>query len=545
MVRRSPRARRPGRRRRSRRRPASAPTAAYGPAGGSEDTAVFRRPGSAEGIGDAGRSGPAGGPGGGYGPAAGSPDGPGSSGAYRPGSADGPGGSGAYGAAAAGAPADGPGGSGAYGAAAAGAPADGPGGSGAYRPADGPADGPGGSGAYRAADGPGGSGAYRPAGYGPAGAPGYAAASGYGPPGSGQPGQPPYGPPGYAQQGPPQGYGQQPPGYGPAYAQQGPPGYGPQAYGPGYGPPGFHTAPRPGVIPLRPLSFGDYFTGAFGYIRANPVATLVPALIMAVVVQVVQFGAQAALGVTGSAPSSTAAALGYVGRSLGATGIVAILWLVLGAVLTAILYTVLREAVIGRRTSLGAAWRAALPKVPGLIGVTVVIGLLLTVIAVVGFGLAVGLGVGIGRAPGAIVGVLIGLAVLVLLIYLSVLLSLAAPAYVMEGIGVFAALSRSRGLVRGAWLHVFGVVLVATLAISIIGGVIGAVAGVAGAATSFGQGGVPGPGFYIAIGLFTVIVTTFTTPFLAGVTGLLYVDQRIRRERFDLQLATWANEARR
>ena len=63
------------------------------------------------------------------------------------------------------------------------------------------------------------------------------------------------------------------------------------------------------------------------------------------------------------------------------------------------LLTVLREAVIGRRTSLGAAWRAALPKVPGLIGVTVVVGLLLTVIAVVGFGLAVGLGVGIGGGP--------------------------------------------------------------------------------------------------------------------------------------------------
>ena len=30
------------------------------------------------------------------------------------------------------------------------------------------------------------------------------------------------------------------------------------------------------------------------------------------------------------------------------------------------------------------------------------------------------------------------------------------------------------------------------------------------------------------------------TPFLAGLTGLLYVDQRIRRERYDLQLATWA-----
>ncbi len=53
-------------------------------------------------------------------------------------------------------------------------------------------------------------------------------------------------------------------------------------------------------------------------------------------------------------------------------------------------------------------------------------------------------------------------------------------------------------------------------------------------------GAVPGTGFSIAIGLASVLVTTFATPYFAGLTGLLYVDQRIRRERYDLQLATWA-----
>ncbi len=449
------------------------------------------------------------------------------------------GGSGAYGPAG-GAPAGGPGGGGGYRAAA----ADGPGGSGAY-PA---ADGPGGIGAYPAADGPGGTGGYRPAGYGPpgtpdhgpAGAPGYTAAPGYGPGAQ----VPSYGPAGYGAQGPGgQGYGQPPPGYGPAYAQQGSPGYGPQAYGPGYGPPGFHTAPRPGIIPLRPLGFGDFFGGAVAYIRANPVSTLVPALVVAVVLQLVQFGGQAVLGVTGNPPTSSRAALGYVARSLGASGIIVILGLVLGAVLTAMLFAVLRGALIGRRTDLGSAWRAALPKVLGLIGVTVLIGVLLTVIAVVGLGLAIGIGVGIGRVPGALVGIVIGLAVIVLLIYLSVLLSFATPAYVMEDIGVLAALSRSRDLVRGAWLQVFGVLLVATLAVTVIAGLLTVIAGAAGSATSFTAGGVPGPGFSIALGLVSVVITTFATPFLAGVTGLLYVDQRIRRERFDLQLATWAAQA--
>ena len=34
-----------------------------------------------------------------------------------------------------------------------------------------------------------------------------------------------------------------------------------------------------------------------------------------------------------------------------------------------------------------------------------------------------------------------------------------------------------------------------------------------------------------------VVVGTFATPFGVGVIGLLYVDQRIRKERLDLDLA--------
>jgi hypothetical protein len=34
----------------------------------------------------------------------------------------------------------------------------------------------------------------------------------------------------------------------------------------------------------------------------------------------------------------------------------------------------------------------------------------------------------------------------------------------------------------------------------------------------------------------TVVGATLTTPFQAGVTGLLYIDQRMRREGFDAEL---------
>ena len=33
----------------------------------------------------------------------------------------------------------------------------------------------------------------------------------------------------------------------------------------------------------------------------------------------------------------------------------------------------------------------------------------------------------------------------------------------------------------------------------------------------------------------SLVVATFSSPFLTGIIGLLYVDQRIRKERLDLQ----------
>jgi hypothetical protein len=75
--------------------------------------------------------------------------------------------------------------------------------------------------------------------------------------------------------------------------------------------------------------------------------------------------------------------------------------------------------------------------------------------------------------------------------------------------------------------------------------VLGAIGGAFGVASSVTPGSVappvPGTGFAVAMAVVVVLITTFASPFLAGITGLLYVDQRIRRERFDLQLATWAS----
>src|ERR1035438_2427493 len=114
--------------------------------------------------------------------------------------------------------------------------------------------------------------------------------AGQGQPGPGQPWFPPPSQPGeYGQPPPPYSYGQPPPtqGYGQPPPTQGygqpPPtqGYGqpPPQYGygqqPGGGwPPQAPPAPKPGVIPLRPVAVGEILDGAFSSIRQNPKATL-------------------------------------------------------------------------------------------------------------------------------------------------------------------------------------------------------------------------------------------------------------------------------
>lgn len=44
---------------------------------------------------------------------------------------------------------------------------------------------------------------------------------------------------------------------------------------------------KPGIIPLRPLTLGDIFNGAVGYIRANPKATLGLTAIVVIAMQII------------------------------------------------------------------------------------------------------------------------------------------------------------------------------------------------------------------------------------------------------------------
>jgi hypothetical protein len=308
------------------------------------------------------------------------------------------------------------------------------------------------------------------------------------------------------------------------------------------------AAPKPGVIPLRPLGVGEILDGAIAYIRANPVATLGLAAIVVTITQLIELpisafalGQLAGLAAAGpDEPLSSTAMTGAIVGTVAGGGVGALLSFVAITVLSGMLIAVLSQAVLGHKMPIGAAWAAARGRIPGLVGLTFLIALLLFL--VLGVGMVPLLVLAFMDAGAAIVlGVLFMLASWGVALFLGVSWSLSAPAYVLEGIGVTAAMRRSSHLVRKQWWRVFGISLLGGLIAAIIGGVLSFpfsfAAGFVG--DPFGPVGVLG----LVIGsIGTILATTVTAPFSAGISGLLYFDQRIRREGLDIELARTAQQ---
>lgn len=114
-------------------------------------------------------------------------------------------------------------------------------------------------------------------------------------------------------------------------------------------------------------------------------------------------------------------------------------------------------------------------------------------------------------------------------IYVFAVGTIALPALILEGKSPGAAFSRARDLVSGRVLTILGTLLIAYVLQMVVGAVI---SGVFGAITIV-SGDV---GDLIANFLGGVASQLITTPFVAGVAVVLYVDLRVRKEGFDLQL---------
>ncbi|MFJ4789071.1 hypothetical protein [Streptomyces sp. NPDC088794] len=367
------------------------------------------------------------------------------------------------------------------------------------------------------------------------------------PPGPGWGGQPPGG--GYGGPGAPGGPG----GYGPGgYGGQGPyggnpyPGWGGGAWG---GPP---PAAKPGVIPLRPLGVGEILDGAVSTMRTYWRTVLGISLTVAVFTEIIVILVQGLIlndTVSTDALEDPSASFDEVSRALGDTmissGVVFLVSLIGTITATALLTTVTSRAVLGKSVTIGEAWRDARPQLLRLFGLIFL--LLLIAFGIVIVGVLPGLLVAVAGAdgPGAALGILGGLGAAVVAVWLMVRFSLSSPALMLEKQSITKSMSRSVKLVRGSWWRVFGIQLLATVIANIVASIV--VIPFTLIASAFSGDGVSGflnagAGdvgwtYLIISGVGAVIGSMITFPITAGVTVLLYIDQRIRREALDLELA--------
>ncbi|MCX4664201.1 glycerophosphoryl diester phosphodiesterase membrane domain-containing protein [Streptomyces uncialis] len=355
-------------------------------------------------------------------------------------------------------------------------------------------------------------------------------------------------PPARTPQTPPPGWGGQAPGPGWGQAPGGP-GWGPQGPGgPGWGAwQGRPQAAKPGVIPLRPLGVGEILDGAVSTMRAHWRTVLGISLAVAVVTQIMTVLLQGLVltDIDTTALNDPGASLDELGDALGnsllVTGVILAITLLGTIVATALLTTVTSRAVLGKPVSTAQAWADARAQLPKLFGLTALIALISG--GIVGISLVPGLLAGDSDgAPGLLaIGAIAGLCVAV---WLVVRLSLASPALMLEKQGIGKAMSRSLKLVRGAWWRIFGIGLLAAVIANILASIIvipfSMIASVAaGDGPSGFLTGTSGVGwtFLVISGVGSVIASMLTLPVTAGVTVLLYIDQRIRREALDLDLA--------
>lgn len=352
------------------------------------------------------------------------------------------------------------------------------------------------------------------------------------PPGPGWGGRPPAGPGGPG--GGPGGYG----GYG---------GHG-GGWGSGWGGP--PPAAKPGVIPLRPLGVGEILDGAVSTMRTYWRTVLGISLTVAIFTQIVVILIQGLVldDISTAAledPSATVDEMtSALGNAMLGTGAVFLISLIGTIVATALLTTVTSRAVLGKSVTLGEAWRDARPQVAKLFGLIFL--LILIAVAVVTAGILPGLLVAVAGSgdAGASLALLGGLAAFVVAVWLMIRFSLASPALMLEKQSIVKSMGRSAKLVRGSWWRVFGIQLLATIIANIVAMIvvlpfsfIGAMLEGEGVSGLVSSGSDLGWTYLIVSGIGAVIGAMITFPITAGVTVLLYIDHRIRREALDLDLA--------
>ena len=218
----------------------------------------------------------------------------------------------------------------------------------------------------------------------------------------------------------------------------------------------------------------------------------------------------------------------FSSQQIGALSASVVLGLLGTVVVTGALTWFIAEFYVGRRPTSGAALGFGLRRTPATIGSYIVSGIgailagvpLLVVIVVASIANVAALAV-----IAAVVWVFVS-------IWFFIRVSAAVPAIVIEKLGPIASVKRSFRLTKGYWWKVFGSLIVTSILTGIVAQTLSAI--ITGLLGLLGGGN---KGFsFIWQAIAGTVSTAVTTPVAAAMAVLMYLELRIVKEGFDLEV---------
>ena len=324
--------------------------------------------------------------------------------------------------------------------------------------------------------------------------------------------------------------------------------------------PAWTPASRPGIVPLHPYGFGTILGRSFVALRHNPKVLLGFALIAQTAAYLILTAAVAGAAVASFTRLDTVApgSDDYDAILAGSIVLTAATALVLGVatgalsvIVQGVVVAEVAHAVVSEKPTLKAVWGRVKPVVWRLIGYSA-LTLLATVVALGVLAGIVALLVMSVLWLGILVGILAVLGLIVVALWLAAKLFLVPSVIILERSPVFRAIGRSWRLTRGRFWSTLGVVVVISVAFSIIaqiisipfsliGSLVPAILAPTGETESGALIGVIGVQIIGQFGILLVQCIALVVQSTSAV--LVYVDARMRVEALDHDLQTYV-EAR-
>jgi hypothetical protein len=265
-------------------------------------------------------------------------------------------------------------------------------------------------------------------------------------------------------------------------------------------------------------------------------AMAIPILVTGVLTILVDFTADSGGDLT------TAELAGFVGTfgSLAVGGVLQSIGMVL---VTGMIAHVTAAAAIGRRLTLGEAWADTRGSRWRLIGLTLLLAVMTVGLIVVYAILWVPVVLLLPTWAIVVFGLVSFPAVTVFMVWFGIrVYYLPVPALMIERTTVFQAIGRGYRLTSRQYWRTFGIAMLTLVVVQIAGGMLSApftiAAQVVGAGVVSSQWA---PLLLVVLSAAgSVISAAFTAPFTSAVTSLQYLDQRMRKEAYDVELMAQA-----